>query len=150
MNTTNIQLGGKDMKFTLIIEPQTGIPMWTTDVDELWCNIVGANLYNYANIHRNRLVASKLDNPKDFAFSTAIQIFHDNMFPGQGALFHDTIFALNDIMTKYNKGIPPKNMYVLFLSKSTGHFVNAAIDGEAILIGARLGKIDSDDNCIVI
>ena len=85
------------LHLVLAIDPNTGTPIWASELDGFLLSIIVRSFYDYAKDHPITILGSDLANKNDFTFTQSIDNFKTSIFPNENAYFYrNLILHLHD------------------------------------------------------
>ncbi len=122
----------------LAIDPETGTPIWASELDGMLLHMIIGNFYDYAKAHPIIILGSNLSNKNDFTFTQSIDNFKTSIFGNENAYFYrDLILHLADDKN-INNGVSPM-IVTLFGTGTSDSYISAIIDKNNIRIDAKEG-----------
>lgn len=123
------------LHLVLAIDPDTGTPIWASELDGFLLSIIIRSFYDYAKEHPITILGSDLANKNDFTFTQSIDNFKTSIFGNENAYFYrNIILHLHD-----DKELAAGPMIItLFGQGSSDSYISAILDKNNIRIDARL------------
>ena len=126
------------LHLVLAIDPNTGTPIWASELDGFLLSIIVRSFYDYAKDHPITILGSDLANKNDFTFTQSIDNFKTSIFPNENAyLYRNLILHLHD--DKELKDLASGPMIItLFGQGSSDSYISAILDKNNVRIDAKL------------
>lgn len=123
------------LHLVLAIDPDTGTPIWASELDGFLLSIIVRSFYDYAKEHPITILGSDLSNKNDFTFTQSIDNFKTSIFGNENAYFYrNIILHLHD-----DKELAAGPMIItLFGQGSSDSYISAILDKNNIRIDAKL------------
>lgn len=123
------------LHLVLAIDPDTGTPIWASELDGFLLSIIIRSFYDYAKNHPITILGSDLANKNDFTLTQSIDNFKTSIFENENAYFYRNII----LYLHEDKELAAGPMIItLFGQGSSDSYISAILDKNNIRIDARL------------
>lgn len=123
------------LHLVLAIDPDTGTPIWASELDGFLLSVIVRSFYDYAKEHPITILGSDLSNKNDFTFTQSINNFKNSIFGNENAYFYRNII----LHLHEDKELASGTMIVtLFGQGSSDSYISAILNKNDIRIDAKL------------
>lgn len=126
------------LHLVLAIDPDTGTPIWASELDGFLLQIIIRTFYDYAKDHPITILGSDLSNKNDFTFTQSIDNFKTSIFVNENAYFYRNIILHLHDDSELQKLTSGPMIITLFGQGSSDSYISAIVDKDNIRIDAKL------------
>lgn len=126
------------LHLVLAIDPDTGTPIWASELDGFLLQIIIRTFYDYAKDHPIIILGSDLNNKNDFTFTQSIDNFKTSTFTNENAYFYRNIILHLHDDKELQKLTAGPMIITLFGQGSSDSYISAIVDKDNIRIDAKL------------